>query len=210
LQAQRHITDGSTRGGSGGFQTIASGTIVALTEERVSDMTSDSMNDQISHFQKVKFQTPSGREVKFQSQMGSGRKAGRIGRTVAVRYRPDQPDVAEIDSFMSLWGCNSGVRGGGRWVPICRSWDDPCWVVLSIQRVQPMTQFQTRRLTARSTGPPNSVAVGYPRRFAPRRLVSAIVMQLTVTLAFKLQRRNELIEQRSDSTIHRGGICPPG
>ena len=24
--------------------------------------------------------------------------------TVAVRYRSDQPDVAKIDSFMSLWG----------------------------------------------------------------------------------------------------------
>jgi len=32
---------------------IASGTIVALTEERVSDMTSDSVNDEISYFPKV-------------------------------------------------------------------------------------------------------------------------------------------------------------
>jgi hypothetical protein len=36
--------------------------------------------------------------------MGSSSTAGRIGDTVAVRYRPDQPHVAEIDSFMSLWG----------------------------------------------------------------------------------------------------------
>jgi len=94
---------------------IASGTIVALIEERSSDMTSDSMNEEISYFPKVKFQTPSGREVIFQSAMGSGRKAGRIGRTVAVRYRPDQPDVAEIDSFMSLWGVTLvlGVVGVG-------------------------------------------------------------------------------------------------
>ena len=94
---------------------IASGTIVDLIEERSSDMTSDSMHDEISYFPKVKFQTPSGREVTFQSQTGSGRKAGRIGRTVAVRYRPDQPDVAEIDSFMSLWGVTLvlGVVGAG-------------------------------------------------------------------------------------------------
>ena len=94
---------------------IASGTIVDLIEERSSDMTSDSMNEEISYFPKVKFQTPSGREVIFQSAMGSGRKAGRIGRTVAVRYRADQPDVAEIDSFMSLWGVTLvwGVVGAG-------------------------------------------------------------------------------------------------
>jgi hypothetical protein len=36
--------------------------------------------------------------------MGSSSEAGRIGDTVAVRYRSDQPHMAEIDSFMSLWG----------------------------------------------------------------------------------------------------------
>jgi hypothetical protein len=75
---------------------IASGTIVALTENRE--------RDEISYFPKVKFQTPSGREITFQSEMGSSSEAGRIGDTVGVRYRPDQPHVAEIDSFMSLWG----------------------------------------------------------------------------------------------------------
>ena len=94
---------------------IASGTIVELIEERVRNTTSGSMNDEISYFPKVKFQTPSGREVTFQSETGRGWKAGQIGRTVAVRYRPDQPDVAEIDSFMSLWGVTLvlGVVGGG-------------------------------------------------------------------------------------------------
>lgn len=75
---------------------IASGTIVALTENRD--------GDEISYFPTVRFQTPSGREVRFQSEMGASSKAGRIGHIVAVRYRPDQPHVAEIDSFMSLWG----------------------------------------------------------------------------------------------------------
>ena len=74
----------------------ASGTIVGLTENRE--------RDEISYFPKVKFQTASGREITFQSQMGSSSEAGRIGQSVAVRYRTDQPDVAEIDSFMSLWG----------------------------------------------------------------------------------------------------------
>ena len=74
----------------------ASGTIVALTENRE--------RDEISYFPRVKFKTPSGREVTFESETGSTADAGRIGDTVTVRYRPDQPYVAEIDSFMSLWG----------------------------------------------------------------------------------------------------------
>jgi hypothetical protein len=79
-----------------GHSALASGTIIALTENRE--------RDEISYFPKVKFQTASGHEVTFQSEMGSSSDAGRIGDTVAVRYRTDQPDVAEIDSFMSLWG----------------------------------------------------------------------------------------------------------
>ena len=74
---------------------IASGTIVALMENRD--------RDEISYFPKVKFRTPSGREVTFESEMGATSEAG-VGDVVAVRYRPDQPQVAEIDSFMSLWG----------------------------------------------------------------------------------------------------------
>jgi hypothetical protein len=75
---------------------VTTGTIVALIENRE--------RDEISYFPKVTFKTPAGREVTFQSEMGSSSEAGRIGDTVAVRYRPDQSDVAEIDSFMSLWG----------------------------------------------------------------------------------------------------------
>jgi len=36
--------------------------------------------------------------------MGSTAEPGRIGDTVTVRYRPDQPDLAEIEGFLSLWG----------------------------------------------------------------------------------------------------------
>ena len=79
-----------------GHSAIASGTIVALTENRE--------RDEVSYFPKVKFQTASRHEVTFQSEMGSSSDARRIGDAVAVRYRPDQPHVAEIDSFMSLWG----------------------------------------------------------------------------------------------------------
>jgi hypothetical protein len=75
---------------------VASGTIVGLTENRE--------REEISYFPTVRFRTASGREVTFESEMGSSSEAGRIGDTVAVRYRPDQPEAAEIDSFMSLWG----------------------------------------------------------------------------------------------------------
>jgi Protein of unknown function (DUF3592) len=73
-----------------------SGTIIALTETRD--------RDEISYFPKVEFHTPSGRGITFQSAMGSSTAAKRIGDSVTVRYRLDQPHVAEIDAFMPLWG----------------------------------------------------------------------------------------------------------
>ena len=72
------------------------GTIIALTETRE--------RDEISYFPKVEFHTPSGRGITFQSAMGSSTAAKRIGDSVTVRYRLDQPHVAEIDAFMPLWG----------------------------------------------------------------------------------------------------------
>ena len=78
------------------YSAIASGTIVALTENRE--------RDEISYFPKVKFQTISGLDVTFESEMGTTLETLRVGDTVAVRYRADQPYAAEIDSFMSLWG----------------------------------------------------------------------------------------------------------
>jgi hypothetical protein len=76
--------------------TTAKGTIVAFAENRE--------GEEVSYFPRIAFNTPSGREVIFESGAGSSSNPGRIGNTVTVRYRPDQPDVAEIDSFVSLWG----------------------------------------------------------------------------------------------------------
>ena len=73
-----------------------SGTIIALTENRE--------EDEISFFPKVEFRTPSGRSITFQSAMGSSTATTRIGDSITVRYRLDQPQVAEIDAFMPLWG----------------------------------------------------------------------------------------------------------
>jgi hypothetical protein len=74
----------------------ASGTITALIENRE--------GDEISYFPKVGFQTPSGRDITFQSAMGRSTEAKSTGDSVTVRYRLDQPHAAEIDAFMPLWG----------------------------------------------------------------------------------------------------------
>ena len=75
---------------------IASGIVIALIENRE--------RDEVSYFPKIKFQTPPGRDITFESAMGSSSQARSIGDRIAVRYRPDQPNVAEIDAFMPLWG----------------------------------------------------------------------------------------------------------
>jgi hypothetical protein len=78
--------------------TTAAGIIVA----RIENLESRD-GDARTYFPKVTFRTSAGREVTFQSEMASS-GAGQIGETVRVRYRVDQPHVAEIDSFMALWG----------------------------------------------------------------------------------------------------------
>jgi hypothetical protein len=55
-------------------------------------------------FSKGEFRTPSGRSITFQSARGSSTATTRIGDSITVRYRLDQPQVAEIDAFMPLWG----------------------------------------------------------------------------------------------------------
>jgi hypothetical protein len=74
----------------------APGTIIALTENRE--------RDEISFFPKVEFHTPSGHAITFESRMGSSAEAKGVGDAVTVRYRLDQPHIAEIDAFMPLWG----------------------------------------------------------------------------------------------------------
>lgn len=82
------------------------GTIVALTENRE--------RDENSYFPKIEFRTHSGRGITFQSAMGSSAAAKRVGDSVTVRYRLDQPHVAEVDAFLPLWGLTLlfGALGG--------------------------------------------------------------------------------------------------
>jgi hypothetical protein len=67
-----------------------------------------------SYFPKVKFSTAEGREIIFQSEMGSNTPVYKIGDTIRVRYSRNQPFNAEIDSFLALWGAALifGLLGG--------------------------------------------------------------------------------------------------
>lgn len=50
------------------------------------------------------FHTADGRLQRAESLMGSGFQGFTVGETVAVRYDPNNPSRAEVDSFAMLWG----------------------------------------------------------------------------------------------------------
>lgn len=83
----------------------APGTVVGLTERHE--------GEEASHFPKVRFLSSSAGERIFESSMGCGRCVARIGEPVRVRYLSNQPDVAEIDAFMPLWGATLLFGGLG-------------------------------------------------------------------------------------------------
>ena len=85
---------------------------------------------EVNYFPKVMFRTAAGEQVTFQSKVGGHNSRRRVDQRVTVRYRPDQPHDAEIDSFFSLWGLtlSFGLWGGiftfvglgilAGWVPV--------------------------------------------------------------------------------------------
>ena len=74
----------------------AMGVVVGFDERRD--------REEPGYFPIVRFTTESGREVKFLSEAGSSHPSSQVGDAVPIRYRPDVPERAEIDSFMGLWG----------------------------------------------------------------------------------------------------------
>jgi len=62
------------------------------------------METQRFRYPRVRFRTSAGRDITFESGMARGGAGWRTGEVVSVRYRRDQPEVAELDSFTSLWG----------------------------------------------------------------------------------------------------------
>lgn len=75
---------------------VIQGEIVSLREDR--------SGEGDSFFPRVKFRLGQGREVTFESEMGSVAYKGKVGAPVMVRYQLDRPQVAEIDRFAALWG----------------------------------------------------------------------------------------------------------
>jgi hypothetical protein len=64
-------------------------------------------------FPRVRFTTSEGAEITFESGMGASGPTPRVGEAVAVRYRPEQPLRAEIESFLALWGTTVVLAGLG-------------------------------------------------------------------------------------------------
>lgn len=66
-----------------------------------------------SYFPVIRFFTPDGNLVEFQSSTGSNPPAYSTGELVEVLYRPEAPERARINSFSSLWGATLVVGGIG-------------------------------------------------------------------------------------------------
>jgi hypothetical protein len=60
----------------------------------------------------VDFTTPAGQSVRFQSEFGTMPASHQVGQSIAVRYDPNNPQTAEVDSATSRWlvpGCMIGM-----------------------------------------------------------------------------------------------------
>jgi len=61
----------------------------------------------------VRFETPEGDVITFQSNVGSNPPSYRIGEEVKVRYLLEDPHRARIDSFLQLWFLSVLLGGMG-------------------------------------------------------------------------------------------------
>ncbi|GFO54015.1 hypothetical protein GMSM_10220 [Geomonas sp. Red276] len=52
----------------------------------------------------VAFRAPSGRLIRFRSQLSTNRITNKVGEKVPVKYDPGDPHHAEIDGFLPMWG----------------------------------------------------------------------------------------------------------
>jgi hypothetical protein len=87
--------------GTAGFvssSAFATGTVTGFATSRSGGSRS------ATYAPEVMFRAPSGRLIRFRSQLGSNILWYRSGDRVAVRYDAADPHHAEIDGFMPLWG----------------------------------------------------------------------------------------------------------
>lgn len=66
-----------------------------------------------SYFPVIRFFTPDGNLVEFQSSTGSNPPSYSRGELVEVLYSPERPERAQINSFGSLWGGTLIIGGLG-------------------------------------------------------------------------------------------------
>jgi hypothetical protein len=52
----------------------------------------------------VSFRAPSGRLIRFRSQLSTSIISKKVGDRIAVKYDPAEPHHAEIDGFLPMWG----------------------------------------------------------------------------------------------------------
>ena len=76
---------------------VVPGIVVAAREER------DGMEAQSFRYPRVRFRTAAGRDITLESSMAFG-ATWRNWDTVSVRYRLDNPEIAEHDNIAALWG----------------------------------------------------------------------------------------------------------
>jgi hypothetical protein len=101
----------------------AEGTVVGL--DMVRSSSGSRSGSSYSYYPIVRFRTVDGEDVEFRSSSGSNPPSYRRGERVVVLYDPQTPEIAEIDSFFSLWGgililafvgVVFGTVGIGHWV----------------------------------------------------------------------------------------------
>lgn len=77
----------------------ATGTVTGFATSR-----SSGSSRSTTYAPEVRFRAPSGRQIRFRSQMSTNIVSYQTGDDVAVRFDPADPRHAEIDAFMPLWG----------------------------------------------------------------------------------------------------------
>ena len=82
----------------------ATGTVVDLNVIR-SESTDDDNRVTVDYFShpRVTYRDANGREMTFASSVGSSPPKYKVGDKVSVRYHPQRPTEAEIDSFWEIW-----------------------------------------------------------------------------------------------------------
>ena len=81
---------------------VAQGEVIDLVLRAASDSDSPS-SDSGTYHPVLRFETERREAIEFVGSTGSNPPSHRKGDTVAVRYNPDDPYTARVDSFASLW-----------------------------------------------------------------------------------------------------------